>query len=162
GCQMRAGEGAEGRGADFAVWAPNAREVSVIGDWNGWDPAADRMRVRDDGSGVWEAWVPAVAQGQAYKYRIVSRLDRGGIDKADPSAFHAEAPPAQASRAWRLDYEWGDAGWMRQRAARNALGAPISIYEVHLGSWRRDGHGGLPSYASVAEPLAEYAAGMGF
>jgi 1,4-alpha-glucan branching enzyme len=157
GCHLRSGGGAE-----FAVWAPNAREVSVIGDWNGWDPAADRMRQREDQSGIWEAEVPGVVQGHAYKYRVVSRLDGVGVDKADPFAFHAETPPAQASRAWPLDYAWHDADWMRRRAARNALGAAISIYEVHLGSWRRNGHGALPSYASIAEPLAEYASSMGF
>ena len=159
GCQMRGRAG--DTGADFAVWAPNAREVSVIGEWNGWRADADPMHARGDGSGIWETFVPQVAQGHAYKYRVVSR-EGEGADKADPFAFHAELPPGKASRAWRLDHAWTDAEWMRGRAERNALGAPHCIYEVHLGSWRRNGDGALPSYADIAEPLAEYAASHGF
>jgi 1,4-alpha-glucan branching enzyme len=164
GCHMagEAGGKAGSRGAHFSVWAPNAREVSVVGEWNGWRTDADPMHPRGDGSGVWEASVPQVAQGQAYKYRIVSARDGAVADKADPFAFHAEVPPAQASRAWRLDYDWNDAQWMHARAGRNGLGAPHCIYEVHLGSWRRGADGALPSFAGIAEPLAQYAAAHGF
>jgi 1,4-alpha-glucan branching enzyme len=160
GCHMHGARGE--RGADFSVWAPNARAVSVVGEWNGWRTDADPMRARGDGSGLWEAAVPQVAQGQSYKYRIVSAGDGAVADKADPFAFHAEVPPAQASRAWRLDYEWNDAQWMRARADRNGLGAPHCIYEVHLGSWRRGADNALPGYAEIAEPLARYASSHGF
>jgi 1,4-alpha-glucan branching enzyme len=156
GCQLAAGGGAR-----FAVWAPNARAVSVIGDWNGWRPEADPMRPRWDSSGIWEAEVPAVRAGQAYKYAIVN-VHGSREDRADPFAFHGEVAPASASRAWRLDYEWGDGEWMRERAAKNALEAPFAVYEVHLGSWRRSSADRLPSYREIAQPLAEYVRWLGF
>ncbi len=160
GCHL--GEAAGQSGASFAVWAPNAKRVSVIGDFNGWDAGANPLEVRGDGSGIWEGFVPRVARGQAYKYRIASAQTGQILDKADPYAFLAEAPPATASRAWSLDYEWNDAAWMQNRKERNALGAPISIYEVHLGSWRRGDENRLPTYRDIALPLAEYARDMGF
>ena len=147
-------------GATFRVWAPNAARVSVIGAWNGWDALANPLAAREDGSGIWEATVPGVARGDAYKFRI-DAADGHGTDKADPFALFAEVPPSTASRAWTLDYDWGDASWMAERRARNALDAPISIYEVHLGSWRRDG-GRLPTYRDIAQPLAEYVRAQGF
>ncbi len=160
GCHL--GEALGRLGASFAVWAPNAARVSVIGDFNGWDEGSNLLAVRDDGSGIWEGFVPGVARGQAYKYRVVSAHGGQTMDKADPYAFLAEAPPATASRAWALDYDWNDAAWMQSRRERNALGAPMSIYEVHLGSWRRDETNRLPTYRDVAQPLAEYARDMGF
>jgi 1,4-alpha-glucan branching enzyme len=156
GCRLDAAGGA------FRVWAPNAARVSVIGDFNGWNGDAAPLRERADGSGVWEGVVAGVAQGQAYKYRIVSREGGAAFDKADPFAAYAEAPPSTASRAWTLDYDWADAAWMTARAPRNALDAPMSIYEVHLGSWRRASPGRLPTYRDVAEPLAQYAVDQGF
>ncbi|MEW5709263.1 MAG: 1,4-alpha-glucan branching protein GlgB [Pseudomonadota bacterium] len=162
GCHLTSEGGVEG--ARFAVWAPNARHVAVIGDFNGWDPAAHPLQARDDGSGIWEGFVPRVHPGQAYKYRIHSRFHDYQADKGDPFAFYWEMPPQTASRAWRLDYEWHDQEWMASRRARNALDAPISIYEVHLGSWRRvseDGYRSL-NYREIAQPLAEYARSMGF
>jgi len=154
GCHLR------GEGAHFRVWAPNAARVSVIGDWNGWNGDADPLAVRHDGTGIWEGVASGVARGQAYKYRIVA--GHGAVlEKADPFAFYAEVPPATASRIWTLDYAWQDAAWMASRRSRNALDAPISIYEVHLGSWRR-AHGGLPTYRDVAEPLADYVCAHGF
>jgi 1,4-alpha-glucan branching enzyme len=147
-------------GADLAVWAPNAAAVSVIGDWNGWQGEADPLRPRDDDSGVWEGHVPGIAHGHAYKFRIVTQ---GGqwLDKADPFAVCAEQPPATASRAWSLDYTWNDSDWMEHRAPRNALSAPMSIYEVHLGSWRR--RDGQPlGYRELAHALADYVADLGF
>jgi 1,4-alpha-glucan branching enzyme len=147
-------------GADLAVWAPNAAAVSVIGDWNGWQGEADPLRPRDDDSGVWEGHVPGIAHGHAYKFRIVTQ---GGqwLDKADPFAVCAEQPPATASRAWSLDYTWSDSDWMEHRAPRNALSAPMSIYEVHLGSWRR--RDGQPlGYRELAHALADYVADLGF
>jgi 1,4-alpha-glucan branching enzyme len=101
-----------GAGATFAVWAPNASAVSVIGEWNGWDPGADPLTQRRDGSGIWEGILPRVQHGNAYKYRIASRDGSRILEKADPVGFYCELPPATASRAWALDYEWQDGGWM--------------------------------------------------
>ncbi|HTL26791.1 MAG TPA: 1,4-alpha-glucan branching enzyme, partial [Burkholderiales bacterium] len=130
GCHLHA----SGEGGHFAVWAPNAREVSVIGEWNGWRDA-DRLAPRWDSSGIWEGEVSGVRRGSVYKFRIVSNVGNRTFDKADPFALCTEVPPAGGSRAWTLDYDWGDAEWMAQRARRNALDAPMSIYEVHAGSW---------------------------
>ena len=151
----------DGRTARFRVWAPNATRVSVIGDWNGWDERADRLVVRGDETGIWEGSVRGAARGQAYKYRIVTR-DGTALDKADPFAIHAEVPPATASRLWSLDYDWGDRAWMASRKSRNALDAPMSIYELHLGSWRRPESPSLPTYRGIAEPLADYVSARGF
>jgi 1,4-alpha-glucan branching enzyme len=129
---MRAGE----PGTRFAVWAPNAETVDVIGDWNGWRPGAAPMRALGS-SGVWQAFVPGAAAGQRYKLHIRSRHGGYTVDKADPFAFASERPPAKASVIASLDYAWGDAEWMRARRARNALDAPMSVYELHLGSWMR-------------------------
>ena len=152
--------GDEKDGAHVAVWAPNARDVSVIGDWNGWNAGADVLRPRWDHSGIWEADVAAMRHGQTYKFAITT-AEGARQDRADPFAVAAEVAPASASRAWRLDYEWGDAQWMANRARANALRAPFSVYEVHLGSWRRPS-GRLPTYREVAVPLAAYAKAMGF
>ncbi|MEO8187521.1 MAG: 1,4-alpha-glucan branching protein GlgB [Burkholderiaceae bacterium] len=156
GCVL--GEGT----ATFRVWAPNAARVAVIGSFNGWDANVDPLTQRTDGSGIWQGTVRGVACGDPYKYRVVSADGRYEVDKADPFALYAEAPSSTASRAWKLDYEWGDAAWMAQRRAHNALDAPMSIYEVHLGSWRRDEPGRLPTYRDIALPLAEYAHDHGF
>ena len=157
GCQLDAG----GAGGHFAVWAPNAREVSVIGEWNGWRPDADRLAPRWDSSGVWEGRVAGVRRGNAYKYRIVSKIGDRTLDKADPFAFCTELPPAGGSRAWTLEYEWGDAEWMSSRARKNALDAPLSIYELHAGSWRRK-DGAFLGYRDLAHALAEHIAATGF
>jgi len=154
GCQLRAD------GAHFAVWAPNARAVSVVGEFNAWDAGAHPMQPRWDSSGIWERFVAGVSAGHCYKYRIMPR-DGAAFDKADPIALFCEPPPLTASRAWSLDYEWHDGEWMSERRARNALDAPMAIYEVHLGSWRRR-DGQLLSYREVAEPLAAYVVEMGF
>src|SRR5215467_6702821 len=132
GCHL-----APGGGAHFAVWAPNAKAVSVIGDWNGWRPGADVLNPRWDHSGIWEADVGAVRPGQAYKYAITT-VHGTREDRADPMAYFAEVAPRSASRAWALDYDWGDGEWMGTRARRNALEAPCAVYELHLGSWRRN------------------------
>jgi 1,4-alpha-glucan branching enzyme len=158
GCHFLSRDDADG--AHFAVWAPNAAEVSVIGAWNGWKSGADALRPRWDQSGIWEADVDGVRNGEPYKYSI--RTAAGEVtDRADPFAVYAEVPPAFASRAWRLDYEWKDAAWMRERRRKNAMDAPCSVYELHLGSWRRPS-GQLPTYREIAEPLAAYAVSMGF
>ena len=147
-------------GAHLAVWAPNARAVCAIGEWNGWEPGADVLLPRWDHSGIWEADVGKVRHGDSYKFAITA-ADGRRYDRADPFAFSAEVSPQSASRAWRLDYEWHDAEWMGKRARHNAMDAPFSVYEVHLGSWRRPS-GKLPSYREIAVPLAEYAVRMGF
>ena len=158
GCQLDSG------GARFAVWAPNAQRVAAIGDWNAWNPDAHPLHAREDGSGIWEGFVPGVAHGQAYKYRIESLVGGYRVDKADPFGFFSESPPRTGSRVWSLDYDWGDAEWMATRRSANALDAPMSVYEVHLGSWRRvpeDANRSL-SYREIAQPLAEYLRKMGF
>jgi len=150
-------------GTRFAVWAPNARYVAVIGDWNGWDRSVDPLAARGT-SGVWEGFVQGVGPGAHYKYHVASQFRGYRVDKADPLAFHAETPPHQASIVWDLDYRWGDESWMAERGARQALGAPASIYEVHLGSWRRvpeDGNRSL-SYREAAPLLADHVIRMGF
>jgi len=157
GCRLRPG----GEGARFGVWAPNARAVSVIGDWNGWDASACRLAPRADGSGIWEGEAAGVRSGQAYKFRIESHAGGHVGEKADPFADFAECPPATASRAWALDYDWGDGDWMATRARANALDAPMSIYEVHAGSWRRR-DGAFLGYRELAHQLAEHVLETGF
>jgi 1,4-alpha-glucan branching enzyme len=150
-------------GTYFAVWAPNAGEVSVVGEWNGWDGRTHHLQPRES-SGIWEGFIADVGQGQRYKYRIQSRHHGYRVDKADPCGFHHETPPHTASIVWPLDYGWNDEAWMKTRARRNALDAPMSIYEVHLGSFMRvpeEDHRWL-SYRELAPRLADYAASMGF
>ncbi|MDQ0036222.1 1,4-alpha-glucan branching enzyme [Variovorax boronicumulans] len=148
-------------GAHFAVWAPNAESVSVVGDWNYWSGDADPLQPSPDGTGIWRGHVPQAAIGQAYKYRIRSRHNGYTVDKADPVAFSAEPPPATASRICELSYKWGDAEWMANRGPFNALDAPQSVYEVHLGSWRRK-DGQFLGYREIAHQLADYVTKMGF
>jgi 1,4-alpha-glucan branching enzyme len=151
-----------GEGAHFAVWAPNAQRVSVVGDFNGWQPDRHELTSRGDESGVWEGFVPGMEAGARYKYRIESRYNEYTVDKADPFAFLCETPPATASRAWRLDYEWHDDDWMRTRGARNDLHAPHATYEVHLGSWQRGEDNRMLTYREIAPRLADYVEQMGF
>jgi 1,4-alpha-glucan branching enzyme len=151
------------RGVHFAVWAPNAKLVSVIGEFNNWNPQANSMRPTS--AGVWEGFVPDIGQGAIYKYHIESRYGDYKVDKADPYGFAAEIRPQTASRVWNLeDYSWQDDSWMASRAKKNALGSAISIYEVHLGSWRRvpeEGNRWL-SYRELAPLLATYVRDAGF
>jgi 1,4-alpha-glucan branching enzyme len=159
GCHLApAGEKA---GAHFSVWAPNAKAVSVVGDFNGWDAAACPLTVRGDNSGIWQGHVPTVGQGDAYKYLVVGP-DGHGTHKGDPFAFYWETPPRTAPRAWRLDYDWNDGEWMRTRRDRMALDAPHSTYEVHLGSWRRGAHGEWLSYRDIAPLLVEHVKRAGY
>jgi 1,4-alpha-glucan branching enzyme len=151
-------------GVEFAVWAPNAERVSVVGDFNGWNPDTHSMHVRPE-AGVWETFVPDIGQGARYKYRVQSRYGRFVADKADPYGFAAEVRPQTASRVWNLDgYAWNDHAWMTERVKRNALDAPISIYEVHLGSWRRVPEAGNRwlTYRELAPLLADYVHDAGF
>src|SRR3990172_2429996 len=152
------------RGTHFAVWAPNAMKVSVIGDFNFWDSNAHPLKVRDDWSGVWEGFVPGVGPGAVYKLHIVSRYDGYRADKADPFAFQAETPPRTASAVRPLEYGWGDGEWMAKRRGKNSLEGPISIYELHPGSWRRvpeEGNRSL-NFRELAHRLVEYVLEMGF
>ncbi|MGH7659110.1 MAG: 1,4-alpha-glucan branching enzyme, partial [Gemmatimonadales bacterium] len=149
-------------GTHFAVWAPNAATVTVMGDFNGWHNSTHPLRVRA-GSGIWEGFIPGVEPGQAYKYRVQSSVGGHRADKADPLATYAELPPRTASRVWSLNYEWGDGEWMSDRKYRNGLNAPISIYEMHVGSWRRpEDPARHLSYRDLADPLVEYLGHMGF
>jgi 1,4-alpha-glucan branching enzyme len=152
---------ADGTSVRFAVWAPNASDVAVIGDWNGWNPESHRLAPRGDQSGIWEGTVPGVRHGQPYKYRITSHVGGYQVEKADPFATFCELPPATASRVWNLDYAWRDQPWMSSRAARNGLDAPMSIYELHVGSWRRK-DGNFLNYRELAHALAEYLEETGF
>jgi 1,4-alpha-glucan branching enzyme len=151
-------------GTHFAVWAPHAREVSVIGDFNGWNPSVHPLVPRGL-SGVWSGFVPGVSQGAFYKYSIVAQDGHTRFDRADPYAFAAEAPPGTASRIWDpAQFAWTDGDWMALRASRQVITAPISIYEVHLGSWMRVPEEGnrLLTYRETAFRLADYASAMGF
>src|SRR5262247_412429 len=148
-------------GTHFAVWAPNADRVSVIGDWNGWNGAAHPLRTLGS-SGVWAAFVPGAVRQARYKYRIEARGGAYRVDKADPFAFHSEVSPRTASLVWSLDYGWGDREWLATRAGRNSLHAPQAIYELHLGSWRRAPDGRSLSYRELAETLPAYVAAQGF
>ncbi|MCC6738261.1 MAG: 1,4-alpha-glucan branching protein GlgB [Planctomycetia bacterium] len=150
-------------GTSFAVWAPAATAVSVIGDFNDWTPAAHPLQARGS-SGIWEGFVPGVGEGALYKFRIESARDGWSADKADPFAAMHEQHPGTASIVRGLSYEWGDAAWMKDRASRNALDAPWSIYEVHLGSWQRNpSRPGRPlTYREIAAPLCDYCRNMGF
>ncbi len=150
-------------GTHFAVWAPNAERVSVIGDFNQWNKESHNLKVRDDGSGVWEGFVNGIGSGTTYKYHIVSRYNNYAVDKGDPYAFCWETPPKTASLVWDLNYEWGDKEWMANRYKTNSLRSPYSIYEVHIGSWRRVLEGNkFLSYREMAHYLAEYVKDMGF
>jgi 1,4-alpha-glucan branching enzyme len=150
-------------GTFFGVWAPSARQVTVIGDFNGWNPGSHPMH-HHGSSGVWECFIPGVGQGATYKYHIVSRIHGHVFDKTDPFGYRHEKPPRTASQVWELDYHWSDQAWMRQRKAKNSLQAPMSIYEMHLGSWMRvpEEHGRSLTYREMAPKLAEYVQRMNF
>ncbi len=151
-------------GTHFAVWAPAAQRVSLVGDFNGWDGRRHVMRNRGQ-TGVWEIFMPGIGDGEPYKYELLGPDGQLLPQKADPLGFGAEHPPKTASVVRQLNgHDWTDAGWMSRRAALNRIDQPISIYEVHLGSWRRvpeDGHRPL-SYREHAEQLVGYARDMGF
>jgi 1,4-alpha-glucan branching enzyme len=151
-------------GVHFAVWAPNARRVAVIGDFNGWRAEAHPLFPRQDDSGIWEGFIPGVSRGARYKYHLTSQHGNYQVEKTDPFARHTEVPPRTASVVWDLDYRWDDQAWMQERGQANALNAPLSIYEAHLGSWRRvpeEGNRSL-SYREHASQLADYVHDMGF
>ncbi|MEM9248799.1 MAG: 1,4-alpha-glucan branching enzyme, partial [Pseudomonadota bacterium] len=160
GAHVMEHEGAHG--THFAVWAPNAQRVSVVGAFNSWDGRRNAMRRRGS-TGAWEIFVPGVGEGEAYKYEIVGPSGEILPLKADPVGFGSEHPPANASVVRDISgYGWDDDAWMADRAARNARTAPISIYEVHLGSWTRKEDHRRMSYKEAAEELVAYVAEMGF
>jgi 1,4-alpha-glucan branching enzyme len=150
-------------GTYFAVWAPNAENVFIMGEFNGWDKTQSPLSSRG-GSGIWEAFVPDLHAGTPYKYHIVSRYDGFRVDKADPFAFKTEPPPKTASIICDLSYAWGDDSWMHDRHRYNSLQRPMAIYEVHLGSWRRvpEEGGRFLRYRELAPRLAEHAQKLGF
>jgi 1,4-alpha-glucan branching enzyme len=150
-------------GTYFAVWAPNAERVSVIGEFNGWDKGRHPLYPKGQ-SGIWEGFFPGIGKGTLYKYHIVSHFNGYGVDKADPFSIFNEIPPKAASIVWDLDYGWGDQEWMASRRQRNGLDKPIAIYEMHVGSWRRmhaEGNRSL-SYRELAPQLADYLQRTGY
>ncbi|HZU70744.1 MAG TPA: 1,4-alpha-glucan branching protein GlgB [Ktedonobacteraceae bacterium] len=159
-------------GVNFAVWAPNARTVSVIGDFNGWNRSAHPMHLRHNDLGIWECFIPGLKEGIIYKYAILSRYNHYAIDKTDPYGFAFELRPNNASIVASIhQHQWGDDAWMDQRGRHQDLNAPISIYEVHLGSWKHipERHvEGAPeedrflTYRELAVELAQYVKDMGF
>jgi 1,4-alpha-glucan branching enzyme len=162
GAHLREVEGV--KGVHFAVWAPNAKRVSVMGDFNGWDAERHPMHLLGS-SGVWEVFIPGLSEGELYKFAVRSRLTGQTMEKADPYAFYAEIRPKSASIVWDINkYTWNDDEWMAEREQRNALNAPISIYEVHLGSWMRvpeEGNRYL-TYRELAHRLVEHVKEMGY
>ena len=161
GAHLTTQEGIDG--VHFAVWAPNAERVTVIGDFNQWNKNASPLQAVG-GSGIWAGFIEGVKKGAGYKYHISSRHMGYRVDKTDPFALYREVPPKTASIVWDLEYEWNDAHWLQQRHRANGLQAPTSIYEVHLGSWRRVPEEGdrFLTYRELAEQLPAYVKDLGF
>ena len=151
-------------GTYFAVWAPSATAVFVTGNFNGWNESSHPLHVRPDSSGIWEGFIPDVAVGELYKYHIHG-FEGVKLNKADPFAHYAEKRPETASITWQTNYHWSDQNWMEHRKKKNALDAPISVYEMHLASWMRpfpSDEGSYNTYAQIAERLVPYVLEMGF
>ena len=144
-----------GEGTTFRVWAPSASRVAVVGDFDGWSEGVD---LHGDDSGVWSGTIPGIGRGDVYKYRITGPGGGSPFDKADPFAFKAEVPPRTGSVVWDLSYLWTDGLWMDTRGEQNNISAPISVYELHLGSWRYEPGG----YRAIAVQLADYMIALGF
>ncbi|MFN3813701.1 MAG: 1,4-alpha-glucan branching protein GlgB [Aquificaceae bacterium] len=147
-------------GVYFAVWAPNAVYVSVVGSFNGWSRESSPMSLREDGSGIWEVFLPGAKLGDLYKYFIVSKTGYQ-MEKSDPFGFFFEVPPKAASIVWSMDYTWNDREWVEKRHTKNSLSSPWLIYEVHVGSWKKRGWESL-SYRELAHELVNYVKDMGF
>lgn len=148
-------------GVYFAVWAPNAAFVSVIGNFNGWDRNSHALLLRNDGSGIWEGFIEGVGKGTLYKYFVLG-ANGTPLEKGDPFALFWETPPNTASIVWDLDYGWKDEKWLENRKKANDYRSAMSVYEVHLGSWRKKENGDSYSYRELAEVLVPYVADMGF
>jgi 1,4-alpha-glucan branching enzyme len=150
-------------GTYFAVWAPNAERVSLIGDFNGWDPSSHALKPKGQ-TGVWEIFEPGIGKGTLYKFHVESRFNGHRADKADPFALFNEIPPKSASIVWDLEYDWADQQWLAGRKRRNGLDKPMAVYEMHLGSWRRvagEGNRSL-SYRELAPLLTDYLERLGY
>lgn len=150
------------KGTYFAVWAPSARSVSVVGDFNGWYDSEHRLHVRWDGSGIWEGFIPDLGKGTLYKYRIHSNNHGVVTEKADPFAKSCEHPPNTASIVWDAPHQWEDKEWMGSRKSKNALDSPFAVYEVHLGSWKRKADNQFLTYRELAVDLVKYVREMKF
>ncbi len=150
------------KGTYFAVWAPTAKAVAVIGDFNHWNGENHQLNVRWDSSGIWEGFIPNVQQGEVYKYRITSNNDNIISEKADPFGRFCEHPPKTASVVWEATHEWKDKKWMETRENHNGLDKPYSVYEVHLGSWKRKNDNEFLSYIDLSDDLVNYVKEMGF
>ncbi len=159
GAQFCAFDGVSG--ASFALWAPNAQRVSVVGPFNNWDGRTHSMRSLGD-SGIWELFIPGIEKGSLYKYELIT--SQGDVIlKTDPLGFFFETPPKNASIVWDpSDYPWTDAKWMNERKCKSALREPVSIYELHLGSWKKSGVGESPGYREIAPDLIDYVKSVGF
>ena len=151
-------------GTHFAVMAPNAKHVTVMGDFNGWNKASHPLASRWDDSGIWEGFIPHVGKGDLYKFFIHSHHDDYCVDKRDPFANYCEVPPNTSSIIWDLDYQWQDAQWMKKRKKHNALNAPLAVYEIHFGSWRRkvEEDNRSLTYREMVDHLVGYIREMGF
>lgn len=150
------------KGTYFAVWAPSAKSVSVIGDFNYWLEGDHKLNVRWDGSGIWEGFIPGVDKGTKYKYKIHSHHNDIKTEKADPFARYCEQPPNTASLVWDASYKWKDGSWMETRENHNSLDKPFSVYEVHLGSWKKKNGWESLSYVEASKELVKYVKEMGF
>ena len=150
------------KGVYFAVWAPTAQSVSVVGDFNYWTQGEHLLQVRWDSSGIWEGFIPEITKGALYKYKIQSNINGIVTEKADPFALYCEKPPHTASVVWDLDYQWKDENWMQNRQENNALDKPYSVYEVHLGSWKRAENNRFLTYLELADDLVKYVKETGF
>lgn len=150
------------KGTQFAVWAPNASKVQVIGDFNYWNGKGYELYPRWDGSGIWEGFIEDIGHGTVYKYKINSNNYGQVLEKGDPFAMYWEVPPKTASVVWENNYKWKDSKWLKTRKEKNALNQPFSVYEVHLGSWKRKNNGESLSYKELAKDLVAYVKEMGY
>ncbi|MGH9016293.1 MAG: 1,4-alpha-glucan branching protein GlgB [Acidimicrobiales bacterium] len=162
GAHRLGGPAPDAAGTSFAVWAPAARAVAVVGDWNGWEVSADHLAPRGT-SGIWEGTIAGTAEGQVYKYAVTT-ADGRVLEKADPYASRCEEPPRTGSVIWSLDYRWGDDDWMSGRGRSHSIDAPVSVYEMHLGSWMRDrGDPQRPlTYDEIGPRLIDHVLSTGF
>jgi 1,4-alpha-glucan branching enzyme len=150
------------KGTYFSVWAPSAKSVSVIGNFNAWNVDEHKLNVRWDASGIWEGFIPNVGKGEVYKYKIQSNNNDIWTEKADPFARFCEHPPNTASIIWTADHKWKDKDWMGYRKEKNGLDKPYSVYEVHLGSWKKNAGNKFMTYTELAEDLVSYVKEMGY
>ena len=150
------------KGVYFAIWAPTAQSVAVVGDFNYWTGNEHQLQVRWDSSGIWEGFIQEITKGALYKYKIQSNINGIVTEKADPFALYCETPPHTASVVWDLDYKWKDENWMQSRKETNGLDKPYSVYEVHLGSWKRGDHNRFLTYLELADDLVSYVKETGF